>query len=695
MDAPFPSPAQPAVNAAVTQQTEPAKPGAIEAVGPDVGDVTQNPLVTLPFTDKFIGEMWEIVERGTQMVKDQSEAWDLLLKEYTPTVSKSGSPEVVSLNKHFRNLHTKIGQLFLQNPEIRISDQPVGPTSNQQMSPMGQPMSLEDIISVKQELLNKKLGRDGIKANRLMDELLFDVLQTSGLGCCKIGHSITIRQVQEPVMGPDPNYVPPPPSGVLGLQPQAPPPMVPQIDPMTGQPMTRTVPVPIFEEDYIRRFSTKKLVLDPDLKSTRYNEDSGFIGMWWSMKPGQAARTFGKKEEELGQGEQDDKVFEHQKGENQKTNVIMGVELFIKASYIDPAVTHPNEPGYVCHPQELYQLVLLKGNKTEPLVWRQCVDQTFDEKGQLTENSLDRFPIQVLTIRDFSDSAFPKADAAFTNTLIKTQNTSRSQQIKLRDATIPKILYVGGRLEDNDVSKIRNGAPGDWIELEEGALDQGADKVMAPTPTATLSPDLYRLDSQLDHEIDATLGISSNSAGATNDTVRAATEIAATQQGAAARNQKEQSRVIDFYLDLVRLLDIYICRYTKQQQYLKIVGQEGMNKIVAWNGPMLSGRWLYDIAPDSQLRVDTAQDRQQNLGFYNLVAKDPLVDRAPILRRLARQFGYDPAKIIINPMLMQSQPPHGGEVSKHATEQSGGRESQPGAENQSENQRQLNQPEQE
>jgi hypothetical protein len=332
--------------------------------------------------------------------------------------------------------------------------------------------------------------------------------------------------------------------------------------------------------------------------------------------------------------------------------------------------------------------VLLKNVKDKPIVWRECVDQTFDDKGELTQDSLDRFPIRILTIRDLSESAFPPSDAAFTNSGIKARNTGRRQELMMRDLALTKTLFDAGAFEDGDVEKVKNAKPGEWIAVGEGKLSQGVDKIMGSTISPKFTSDFYRLDQTLGQEIDQTLGINANSAGATNDTVRAATEIAATQQASAGRNQKEQARVIDFFLDGVRLIDILISRYTKETEWVRITGPDGAARIMAWSGEMVSGRWMYEIAPDSQLRVDTAQDRQQNLAFYNLVAKDPLVNREPILKRLARQFGYDPSKIIINPAMMAMQPPHGGAANKHEMEKTGAQENAPGQRNQQQDQRQ-------
>lgn len=631
-----------------------------------------NPLVTIPMSEEQCSEWLKRIAASDERIKREGEVWKLLLDAYIPKPKKAGEAEDVNTNAHFRNVQTKLGQMFIAAPEVRCEPAPCSPADNAKpgMTP-GTFIALGDVVPIKQEILNKRLGRDGIKVNRLFDELIFDVLAWTGIGCSKLGYKSVSQDIDQPVMQPNPNFIPQQPAGnVLGLSPTPQAPMVPVIDPVTGQPKTEKVSVVVFDEIYWRRFSSLKLVTDALLYSTRHDEDATLMGMRFSMLPSQAASAFGLEEAELT-GTTDDYRYKHGKDNDDSPQVITGVEIYYKA----PFYLH----GEV-HPQKLIQLVFLDHIKDRPVVHRPCVDQTFNEKGELTDDSIDRFPIRVLTIRDLADSQFPPSDSAFTQNLVKQLNTNRRQGIALRDAAIGKVLYDSGALEDGDVEKVKNAKPGDWIAVAEGKLEKGTQAVAAPIAQVTRTQDDYRLDAMLQQNMDETLGISANSSGASEDTVRSATEINTIQRAVQGRNQKEQGRVIDHFLDGVRLIDILISRYTTEEQWVKITGEQGQSIMRAWTGAMVSGRWLYNIAPDSQLQVDTAVDRQQNLSFYNLVAKDPLVNRTEILKRLSRQFGYDPAKIVLNPAQQQAQPPHGGTgeaVNDHEAAKTGGRENAP------------------
>lgn len=731
---------------------------AVKEPGPgDVGPTIEtkgldNPLVPMQMSEED-QNAWEVRIQGAEARIDQrKEDWDVLLREYLPKVSASGVVEDVKVNAHFRNVHTKIGSLFYKSPDLILTANDPSPAQNMApvpppMSPMpGQPppppahpRSMEEIIIVKQEVLNKTLGRDGIKANRLMDELLFDVLAWAGIGCCKIGYRCTMKTVKQPVMGPDPGFVPTPGS-LLALNPA---PQVPQVGP-DGQMMTQDVKVPIFEEFYARRFSPKKLLANADLHSTRFDEDATWMGMKFFMAPDKAMKAFGLQEDDVNKAAEDTAIFQYaeDKSGNETIKLVEGVEIACKSAYFTDEV----------HPQAMHQLIFIKGIKA-PVVWRPHPDQEFEgpfmkdpmtgqpsqqpnkKVGQLTDDSLKIFPYRVLTIRDLADSCFPPSDSAFTNNQAKQLNTHRRQSVRLRDSATAKYLVDGSYLEDGDEDKIKNGTVGEFIVLKDGALAQGADKVVAPVVQAHASPDDYRLAQILKSDMDETLGISAVQSGQVNESVHSATEVRDVSNAIQARNEKERGRAADFYIDLARGIDSLLMRYADQDLYAEITGTDGAQKMMIWNHQKYKGPYLYDIAPDSQMQPDTAREFTLLLNYYNQAAKDPLFNRAYVHRKLARMRGLDPNKVIlppqpppppvpeplkislalvpidlINPVVLDfiqkyqgliaatvtehpaQQPPHGGPntagetVSQHAASNSGGAENAPGAANHRETQ---------
>lgn len=631
-------------NAAKADEIKEVGPGD---VGPTLTDKSNLGLVTLPVTEDFMTLIWKQIEKAEARRTARETAWDLLLNEYMPVVSASGVAETVKVQAHFRNTHSKIGGLFFKSPDLVLVPDDPGPANNTMPDPrsmmpqfMGQPfppIKMEDVIAIKAAVLKKKLGRDGIKAERLMDEMLFDVLQWSGIAVCKTGYECTMKLL--PKMGPPP-APPPVPGSILGLS--APPagPPVPQIGP-DGQPAMEQLP--IYEEWYARRFSPKKYLCDPYLRSTRVDEDATWVGMDFFLTPAAAAKKYGIPEDQLNKGAEDDRLHKWDGDSNAISNgLVHCYELWMKSSHWTP----DENP----HPQAINQLVLVKGMRDKPTVWRPSPDQEFDPNtGRLSNDSLVGFPIKVLTIRDLADSCFPLSDAAFTNSDIKQMSTWRRQSIRIRDGAIGKYLYDSSAFGEEELEQLKSGDVAEFIAVAEGRLKEGADKILALTAQVHSTPDDARGFAGIKQDMQETLGIGSNQAGTETDTVRTATEADKVASASQARNEKELGRVLDLYLDIARSVDQLLMRYMTQIEYVQIGGDESGAKMQAWNGKLVSGRYLYEIAADSQLRPDNNRDFQMDMQLYNLVAKDPLFNRSYLLKRMVRRRGFDPAKAILPP----------------------------------------------
>jgi hypothetical protein len=628
-------------------------------------------LVTIPMTPEEVSDWRDRIKRATDRRAKAEATWDILLKAYIPVVQEG--PQDPKVHLHFRNVHTKIGQLFYRSPELQLM--PRRPALNQIPNPMPPmpgmppppPLSAEMTVSIKQEVLNLHLGREGVNAVRLMDELLFDALAWAGLMASKISYRVVTKTIQQPVTRPNP---------MTGVP-------EPALD-ATGQPQMQSVPVPVHEWYEWDRLSPKKVLFNDDLHSTRYDEHATFTGYDFFMSPAATMREFGVTEDEAKAGTEDDRVYKHDTdtvGRSKASGLVHGVALYYKASVFS------DEP----HPLAIRELIFLDSIPDRPVVHRLCEYQTFDAQGKLTDDSMVGFPVHLGSLRDLADSPYPMADSAFTDSNQKELSTFRRQKVALRDAAIGKYLVDEGAFGEGELDKFKNGPAGDTILMQEGRLAGGSKRIIDTTAQVMGTADDYRTESTIKHEADETLGIGSNQAGTPEATVRSATEIATVQTAVAGRLEKEQSRAIDYYLNGVRKFDSLLMRYATMTDYVTITGQDGAKIMAAWNNQVIAGKYLYDIKPDSQLRVDTAKDRQQTLALYNLTAKDPLVNRAEILKKVFRQFGYDPAHALLPPdqAAAMMQPPHGGPaaggdaVNQHQAGQSGNVPNGPGTQGES------------
>lgn len=662
---------------------QPQSDGTVPAEDPSVVELRKT-LTPLPMTEDELADWRSRIDASLKRTTEREREWDILAKEYDPVVSEGADAGDVKSNTHFRNTHTKMGQLFVRSPKVILT--PKGPATSMQtmVGPDGMPhtVSPADAVATRQAVLNQFLGPDEIDALRLMGECLLDMQSYSGFAAVLCEYRATSRTVQQPVMMPDPMHQ----SNPMSITPQ-PAPMIPQMDPMTGQPVTQPVPVIIHEQWDATRLHPKKVLFDELLRSANHRKASRWIGRRGTMSRKIAMRNYGLTMEEVEQGAapEDDRVFVYDKdksGSNSATkDLVWFTEVWYKAHHFTD----------VDHPEQIHHLMLFDCVQDRPVVHEPYKHQDFDEQGQLTPNSLRGFPIKVGSLRDAVDSPFPKSDSAFTNALVKQLNTFIQQSVKLRDIAIGKYFYDTEAIDPASLQTIMNGDVGAMIGLKSGALAQGSDKIFYTTAQVKGTQDDWRSIGLLKSYMDETLGISATQAGAMTDTVRSATEINASGAASAGRQQTEQARVVAFFVEIARAIDMLIWRYATGNRWVSWTGPTGAQKLTMWNKALVSGEFTYDIEPDSQLSIDAARDRQQKVSAYNVMGKDPLFKRQVALRDIARLCGWDPTETVMDDMTANAQmaaqaagipvgqPPHGGgPINKHAQEQSGGSQNAPG-----------------
>lgn len=697
----FPVPPPPTAPQETKPAIAPAPMGGPKPVGKEDPELQQS-LNTVVLTPDDLSDWWARIKASETRTKNREEDWDSLLDEYTPKVSKQGMPEDVKANSHFRNIHTKQGQLFVRSPEVILT--PQGPALDQVLvvdaTGIPRPQTPEEAVPIRQAVINKYMSREFIDGVRLMDECTLDMMAWSGICGVEIEYEALSRTVDQPVMGPDPTFQPQPQGdSVLGLRPQVPP-QVPMKGP-DGQPLTKPTPVIIFETVSAFRFSPKKLLLDDLLHSPRVEQNSRWIGRRFFLSARIAARKWGLDYEELKTKVAPDDRHAKQKDDEEtdaQKDLVTGVRVWYKAAHF----TDDD------HPQAINELVLLDCYKEKTIVSRKSNHQTFDEKGALTYNSLIGFPIKVGSLRDFPDSPFALADSAFTNALAKQLDICLQQAVKLRDAAIGKYFYDTDAIDERDLDTMKGGEVGEYIALKAGALLQGADKIFYTTAQVKATADDYRLVTTLQSIMNQTLGISEVQAGSNPDTVRSATEIQDVQANAAGRQEKERSRVIGLYLDIISVVDCFLFRYFTGERWVAVVGEDGAKKLAKWSKKLGAGCYSYEIKPNSQFSIDASRDAQQELATYTAMAPDPLTNRAPILREIARTRGWDPSRIVLDPAVVAAQqqqqamgmpgggqPPMGAksggtEGPKHQQERSGRNPNEPSAAGPGDNRQERN-----
>ena len=366
-----------------------ATPMAGDPTGTPPQEATTAPQASplkVPMSPEELATWWSRVELADNARKQREKKWDELLRAYLPT--DDYLYENLNSNIHFRNTQQKSAELFEQTPTLILTPlapvlQPMQgpPQPNGQPSP---PMTSAQVVPIKTAVLNKALGPDGVDVMRLMDELKFDLLQTSGIAWSEIAYEADFQGTGEP-------------------------------DPATGQEQT----VPVYEAVTWKRFSPKKGLIPHDWRSTRY-DDAPWLGRKFTMPLALAIRELGLPADFTPNATTDTAVFEgqgrdlSQAGTQDVSGLVEGVLVWYRPAFF------PNTG--IAHRQVQRKLVLVRGLE-QPAKHEMSPYQSLGPDAKLTADSIVGFPLHLFTLYDVSDSAYPPSAAAMTDPLVKHENT--------------------------------------------------------------------------------------------------------------------------------------------------------------------------------------------------------------------------------------------------------------------------------
>lgn len=588
----------------------PAQPDALVAPPQDPGNGN------LPMSADQVSEWWARIELDRNRRKKESVEWKKRLDAYLPPVS-GGTTDNVNSNIHFRNTELKIAETWAQQPELILS--PLEPLTPPPDPRTGQPMPDADVVAVKRAILKKQLGPDGADADAMMHASLFDIYQTSGVAGTKICYECDITQQPAP------------------QQPGMPPP-----DPGA------TVPVCVYERWRWYHFSPEKLIIPHDFHSIEYDE-ADYLGMEFVERDTPQTREAYK----LGPDYQptvsrDEMILSRTKDETGSATIglIKGVELFIRAKAFDPAVVHS---------QLFRRLVLIEGVTDRPAIYVENPYQTLGPDGRFTPDSMIGNPIHPIVMRGAGDTQWVPADSAFTDPLVRNENTWMAQDIQRRDSNLPRFFHSDKiSIPVDNLGKMTTGQ---GVAVPHALMQQGIDKLIAPIPHLESAQSDAVGREHLQRAMTETLGIGSNQAGSYSSTIRSATENAIVQQNVNVRMKGEQARLLKRYLQGVRKFDAILQRYMTDQDYIEIVGQDGQRRLVQYNQAHISGRYAYDAHTDTQLTQDRDAQFKRYTEFVNFLAKSGWLNMGGVVQIGADLCGYDSTRLIKAPQPPPPQPP--------------------------------------
>jgi hypothetical protein len=567
------------------------------------------------------------IAEALRVRRDLEPWWEANDAAYAP--SPSANPKdygaVINTNRDFTLVERKKADLFYQRPDVTLQPSPLleqpitGPDGQPLMTPpdaqgQSQPVPSSVALTAHQEIVNELLGSDGIDATRMAHQTLFDVLDLSGVGFTKMGYESVTVDV---------------PNEQAALDPMAPP----------------SIPVPIHEHCFWHHFSPKQALVPAAFRSTEWDR-APWLGYQFELPLTEGNRAKYQLPPDFTGSKPDAKQHFDRGAELQGDAVFTGVELWYRS-----CLYRADRP----HPEHLTHLVLVDGLE-EPALEEDSPDQTLDERGQLSPDSLIGFPIHPLNMRTRTDSAWPPADATMTRPLVNELNISREQNLQYRDAMTLRWQYNTDTLPADALSKIVRSPIGGMIGVPGEAFNgEGAIKEL---PQGSMPRESFAIADYIDQDISRSWALDASQQGVQGGSSQTATAEQIQQANANARLDFERGIVLQWYCKGVTKFSTLVQRYLPVERAAQIVGPVRAQLWDVWRKQVPSSL-AFTAMPDSALRVDQAVDRAASKELYSFLANDPYVQkgRQKLLEKLLRKFHIDPEGIVAPPDPPKPEPP--------------------------------------
>lgn len=571
-----------------------------------------DPTKQLPLDEKKFTEWKARIDKSADLLKNKyRQEWreNTGALETRPLVDKPDR-DLVVVNKDLPRVKQKLAQLFYQVPEVQLKPRQdaYGPAAN-----------------IFQPVLNFYLTKR-IKTDVMMREVLTDTMGVSGIGVSKLGYECVTEDVELPTG--DPSQLPP------ELQLAA----------LQGQPpQMERVPRCIYEQYFWNRISPAKFLFPDEFVGSDFDE-APWLGFEFRIGTDEAKRKYGLPDDFAGSGPDENLVSatSEDKQRAQGTSTTRGWEIWYKAYSFDPTARHP---------LQMRVLVIIEGHD-KPVRHEDSPYQKLDQvTGKLV--GMRRFPIRVLTLTYIPDTAIPPSDTSVSRPQVRELWRSRTQMMEQRQKSMPWRWADKSRLDDQVLESIEAGETQDII-LTDGPGDQ----VIGEVARANYPAERFEFDRVIEQDLAEQWAMGQNQLGMETSGETTKAEVQTMQGNAGVRLDYERNLVLRYWLAGVEEIASLIQLYADDEDYVEIVGQEGDAQIQSWDKTKIAGDFVFDIKPDSALRIDAAQERADSLHLYQLLANDPFVNRFKLVESVIRRHGLDPTHLLKQPDPKQPPDPN-------------------------------------
>jgi hypothetical protein len=570
-----------------------------------------------------LAKWWARIDASEQIITTRKAEWQKNVEAYMGKVLDAlPKDHVVHVPLEFSYVELKKALLAFQVPEVHLKPELPG---------------LEHAVPVFQAAVNHELGPDAADAKTTIDEVLTDVLLTS-IGFTKIGYDCDIRE--KPVLQPQVD----PLTGQPAQGPDGTPVLVPAIDPRTGQPQTESYCA--WESYYWTRIPTEHGLIPSDFEQSNFDR-APWLGWKFFVDLETATRDYGLPDTFAATVTAPRETLSSSEGPDRGQPSYQQVEAY-EIWY----ETRLFEPDTDALPGQYTKLVLVKGLTDRPAEWTPSPYQFVGADGKL--HGMKGNPIHPLTLRFLPGSAYPVGDVSIARPLSQELSLGRTQMIRFRDRAMPIRLLARDALDPETKAKIDNADVMANITVDGNPHDIAAILALPQMPRETTTT-----NDMVMHDFQRTWAAGATPGAQVEPEARTATEVNTAQGTADVRLDAERTRILNWFCKGARKFGALLQQFKDSPGYAELVGPDGAKALQAWDMRAIQGEYAFRAKPDSALRIDADVERRQALALYNLLGRDPNVNRVELLNTLLQRHNIDPSKIVVPtpPQAPHPEPP--------------------------------------
>jgi hypothetical protein len=538
-----------------------------------------------------------------------------------------------------RNVDYRVGKPFKQEPEVDTVNVPIdwARTKNKQAQLFFQVPAIKmrarqpefmASASTYASALNFELEHE-VKAYHMMDEVLADVINASGLGVAMVGYDATTEPVELPKYTPEMLQAPTPE-------------MIAEIEMNNGQVPVIPSERVVYQCYYAKRVSPNQFLFPADFVGSDWQKAEwlGYDGRITLAEAKRRQWVDDSYETECGDKLETVNDTTDEKGKEQIGKYVKYAEVFYR-----PYFTDPNEKD----PRKIHHLVLVDGKdaavKDEPLKWQQYNQESRSWVGLTT------FPIKVLTLTTVSDQAIPPSDSEIGRPQVNELIKSRSQMLMQRDRSLPLRWFDANQFDEDIAERIRKGTYQDMIPV-----NGPGDQVVGEIARANYPRENFEFQNVITHDLDEGWSMGPNQQGFATPGDTSATEANIIQSASNVRLDYERARVLRFFLEVAEAVGALMQLFQDDQKWIEVVGQNGATSLQSWDKTKIRGDYIFEAKPDAAVRVDVGQKRVEGLNLYKLLRRDPMVNGQALVSDILELHGFDPTRVMVPPPPPEKKP---------------------------------------